>query len=343
MASNSKWWHAPLFITVSVVLAFIAITTAIHSPSEDEDDSTPPSTISRLSHNASLALRSSGYNIMATLLHLSPEIFLLSSHSTIFAVTDSALINASLPSWFLKHLLQYHTSPLHFSMDHLFNMSQGTCIPTLVHRKNLAITMVDAQDKSLEINGVVVSDPDLFLDRNIAIHGVFQPFANTHIWDSVQQPICTNLVLNANGPNNLIEWTRMVRLLSSNGFVSFAIGLNSVLLGILQDYRNLTSVTIFGPPELEFVASSSPMLEKIVRLHILSRRYTYTQLARLPHKTLLQTLLPDQQLEITRGSNVTLGLAINGVQIVAPEIFSSNKFVFHAISRAFEVAELPSV
>ncbi|WCJ37668.1 Fasciclin-like arabinogalactan protein 21 [Euphorbia peplus] len=342
MGSDSNCWHAPLFITVSVVLAFIAISTAIHSPSDD-DSSMPPSTIRRLSQNASLALRTSGYNIMATLVHLSPELFLPSSHSTIFAIKDSALINASLPSWFLKQLLQYHTSPLHFSMDHLLTMPQGTCIPTLFHRKNLALTTVDALDKSLEINGVVLSDPDLFLDPNIAIHGVFQPFANTHMKDSVHAPICdvnNKLVLD---PNDMLEWRKMIRLLSSNGFVSFAIGLNSVLPGIVQDHSNLTSVTIFGPPELGFVASSSPMLEKIVRLHILSRRYTYTELARLPDRTLVNTLLPDQKLEVTTGSNVTLGLAINGVQIVAPDIFSSTKFVFHGISRAFQVAELPSL
>jgi hypothetical protein len=55
--------------------------------------------------------------------------------------------------------------------------------------------------------------------------------------------------------------------------VLFAIGLNSVINRILADHKSLSSVTIFAPSEFEFVASSSPMLEKIVRFHILPLRF----------------------------------------------------------------------
>ncbi|KAF2285028.1 hypothetical protein GH714_035904 [Hevea brasiliensis] len=288
---------------------------------------------------------------MSTLLLISPEIFLLSPSSTIFAIKDSSLVNASLPPWFLKHLLQYHTSPLIFTMDDLLKKPQGSCFPTLLRPKNVAVTKVGAKERLVEINHVLVSHPDIFIEGNVAIHGVLGPFSSLgsqdfgKIWDSIRAPICdanSSLVLDVSDTKNLVEWTRIVRLLSSNGFVSFAIGLNSVLAGILEDYRGLNSVTIFAPPELAFVASPSPMLDKIVRLHILPQRVTFSQLALLPGKTMLRTLLPNQELEITGDFNITKVLAINGVEIAVPEILSSKKFMVHGISQAFKVAELPT-
>ncbi|OAY35182.1 hypothetical protein MANES_12G078600v8 [Manihot esculenta] len=350
MASCSRWWRAPIYFTISVVLAFIAISTALNSPSNNTTPPTRPIS-HHLSLNASIALRRSGFNIMATLLLISPEIFLLSPNTTIFAIKDSALTNASLPPWFLKHLLQYHTSPLIFSLDDLLKKPQGSCFPTLLSPKNVAVTKVGARERLVEINHVLVSHPDIFLEGNVAIHGVLGPFSSLssqdfgRVWDSIQAPICdanSSLVLDVSETKNLVEWTRIVHLLSSNGFVSFAIGLNSVLDGILEDYRVLNAVTIFAPPELACVASPSPMLDKIVRLHILPQRITYSQLAFLPDKTMLRTLLPNQEVEITGDLNVTKGLAVNGVEIVAPEIFSSKEVIVHGISQALEVAELPT-
>ncbi|KAJ6383353.1 hypothetical protein OIU78_026771 [Salix suchowensis] len=84
------------------------------------------------------------------------------------------------------------------------------------------------------------------------------------------------------------------------------------------------------------------MLEKIVRLHILPQRATYKDLAALPDKHRLRTLLPDVDLEITNDVNVTQGLAINGVEIAAPEILSSKEFIVHGITQAFKMAKFPN-
>ncbi|KDP32222.1 hypothetical protein JCGZ_13829 [Jatropha curcas] len=352
-SSCSGWWRAPIYFTVSVILAFIAISSSLHS-SGSGTTPMPNRPINRqLILNASIALRKSGFNLMATLLLISPEIFLSSPNSTIFVIKDSALINASFPPWFLKHLLRYHTSPLLFLMDDLLKKPKGSCLPTLIHRKNVALTMVDAKERLLEINHVLVSHPDLFLEGNLAIHGVLGPFSFLgsgfkdfdKIWDfSIQAPICDSnfsLVLDIDETKNLIEWTRIVRLLSSNGFVSFAIGLNYVLDGILEDFRDLYSVTIFTPQEFEFLASPSPVLDRVVRLHILPQRITYSEFASLPEKKLLGTLLSGQELQVTAGFNGSQGIFINGVEIVAPEIISAKQFIIHGISQAFHVAELP--
>ena len=131
-------------------------------------------------------------------------------------------------------------------------------------------------------------------------------------------------------------------MLSSHRIVLFAIGLNSVINRILADHKSLSSVTIFAPSEFEFVASSSPMLEKIVRFHILPLRVTYIELAALPHKKRLMTLLRCEDLEIINGANVTQGLSINGVEIAAPEIFSLRKLIVHEIPQAFKMAKFPN-
>ncbi|PPD73050.1 hypothetical protein GOBAR_DD30045 [Gossypium barbadense] len=436
MACSSNWWRAPVYFTVSVLLAFLAISTALRSLPRGNSLPTK-TTIAPLLLDASSALRKSGFNIIATLLQITPEIFISSPHSTIFAIPDSSIANASHTSWLLKHLFQYHASPLQLSMKDLLKKHRGSCFPTLFHGKNVALTKVDEKERVVEINHVLVSHPDIFLNGPLTIHGVLGPFTSmdpryvnqgwdhiqapicdsnlslvseatdtknvvewTHVirllsskgfvsfaiglnsvldgilydemklnsvtvfappefsfvasassllekigWDHIQAPICDSnlsLVSEAIATKNVVEWTHVIRLLSSKGFVSFAIGLNSVLDGILDDKMKLNSVTVFAPPEFSFVASASSLLEKIVRFHILPRKLTYMELASLPANATLCTLAPDHDLEISKAVNITQELMINQVKIVAPNMFESKKFVIHGISQAFKLGELPN-
>ncbi|XP_017970657.1 PREDICTED: fasciclin-like arabinogalactan protein 21 [Theobroma cacao] len=349
MAFSPNWWRAPVYFTVSVLLAFLAISTALRSLPKNEPLPTE-STTAPIFLEASGALRRSGFNIIAALFQITPEIFLSSPHSTIFAIPDSSIANASQTSWLLKHLFQYHTSPLQLSMNDLLKKHQGSCFPTLLHRKNVAITRVDAKERVVEINHVLVSHPDIFLEGPLTIHGVLGPFTSIdpqyveQVWDHIQSPICDSnlsLVSEVIDTKNVVEWTHIIRLLSSRGFVSFAIGLNSVLDRILEDKMNLSSVTVFAPPDFSFVASPSALLDKLVRFHILPRKFTYKELASLPANASLSTLIPDRDLEISGGVNVTQELIINGAKIVTPNIFLSKKFVVHEISHVFQLAELP--
>ncbi|XP_057964111.1 fasciclin-like arabinogalactan protein 21 [Malania oleifera] len=348
----SRWWHAPIYFTVSVVLAVMAISTALHP----ESDSAIPSNtaaLRELTRNASQALRKPGFNAIATLLQISPELFLSpSSQSTIFAIHDSAISNLTLTPWLAKPLLQYHTFPSKLSLRDLLAKPQGTCLQTRLKGKNAAITKIDAKQRSLEINNVSISHADLFLGGPISIHGVLEPFSPLDPqdvrqgWAFIRSPICDSnhrLVSGFGKSKNIPEWNRIIRLLSLNGFVSFAVGLHAVLDNLLEDCMDLSDLTVFAPPDLAFVASPLPLLDRIVRLHILPRRFTYAEMGALPEKASLRTLLPDMDLEISgRGVNMSAGLAVNGVEITAPEIFSSENFMVHGISRALELAELPN-
>lgn len=231
-------------------------------------------------------------------------------------------------------------------MNDLLMKPQDSCLPTLLHQKKVAITKIGAKERFIEINNVLVSHADIFLEGLLSIHGVLEPFSSLDPqdihpgWDYIQSPICESISSTlvsdfTESKNMVIEWTKIIHLLSSNGFVSFAIGLHSVIDQILEDDINLNLTTIFAPADFAFVASSSPLLDRIVRLHILPQRFTYKELASLPNKTLLKTLVPNQYLEISGNVEFTQGFDINGVQIFAPEIFSSKQFVIHGISQAF--------
>ncbi|XVF44491.1 hypothetical protein PTKIN_Ptkin02bG0127400 [Pterospermum kingtungense] len=351
-SSSSNWWRAPIYFTVSVLLAFLAISTALRSLPKDEPQPTNSTPTTPLLLEASAALRRSGFNIIAALLQITSETFISSPNSTtIFAIPDTSIANFSHTSWLLKHLFQYHASPLQLSINDLLKKHPGRCFPTLLRGKNVAITKVDAKERVVEINHVLVSHPDIFLEGPLAIHGVLGPFTSMDPlyddqgWDHIQAPICDSklsLVSDVVDTKKVIEWTHIIRLLSSKGFVSFAISLNSVLDGILGGQMNFSSVTVFAPPEFSFVASSSALLDKIVRFHIVPRKFTYIELASLPANALLSTLVPDHDLEISSVFNVTQELIINGAKIVAPNIFLSKKFVVHGISQAFQLVGLPN-
>ncbi|CAN1124019.1 Fasciclin-like arabinogalactan protein 21 [Linum perenne] len=237
-------------------------------------------------------------------------------------------------------------------MSEILSSPPGTCLPTLVHGKSLLITKIDGKNGSAEINGVKISHPDIVLDGSIVIHGVLKPFSSTDAADgSGLVPICDAAATNSSLVTDYIDfqdfkdplhWSKIVRSLSSKGFVSFAIGLNSVLDGIRRDYTNLTSVTVFSPPD--FGSSSSPVMDSVIRVHIVPRRISYKELVKIANTTPLKTLLAGHNLEVKVGAAVrnatSARLTVNGVEVLAPEIFSSDKYVVHGISRALGITNV---
>ncbi|XP_073159114.1 fasciclin-like arabinogalactan protein 21 [Henckelia pumila] len=333
----SHWWHAPFYLAMSLTLAFISISTPHHS---GPDNHSPSGHM--LALNASMALRAhGGFSTIATLLQISPDLFIISKpESTLFAIQDSAISNLSIPPWAMRQLLRYHATPSTLPAAELLKKPPGFCFPTLLQDKNLAITKInDAKTGSnIMINNVLVSHPDLFLQGPFAVHGVLRPF------DPISPDVCINVsaaetnILVPSNPTDNIEWNIIVRILSSHGFVSFAIGLNSILDGILEDYNNLRCVTVFAPPNSGFISSPSPFLERIVRLHILPRRFTHVELLAAGNSS-LKTLVPGYGLKINTYMEF---LEINGAEISRPDFFLSKKFVIHGISKCFDSDEFSS-
>ncbi|CAH8389456.1 unnamed protein product [Eruca vesicaria subsp. sativa] len=342
-----------VYFVLSVALAFIAVSTTLPPP-PDSDITKPNKPIPRhhpLSLNASKVLRQSNFKAIATLLHVSPEIFLSSSspNTTLFAIDDSFLFNtSSLPPLFLKQLIQYHTLPLRLPMKDILEKRRGTCLPTLLRHQSVEISTVDKESRTAEVNHVMISHPDMFLGDSLVIHGVLGPFftLQPHMDHLPNSSLCqseTNktIVVEEEADPVKLDWTRIIQLLSSNGFVPFAIGLHSVLNRIVTDqHKNMTGVTILATPSPVSLSSASPLLYDVMRRHILAQRLTNKDFSSLPDKAILKTLDPYQDLIITRRSVVNSSspcLMISGVGIVAPDMFSSSNFVIHGISHTLDI------
>ncbi|KAL1298957.1 hypothetical protein HN51_043253 [Arachis hypogaea] len=362
MAPRCSCWF-PVYFLVSVTLGVIAISSAVHSSSKNSSQEVTPPIPNDVSLNASEALRRAGFTVIADLLHHKPPFFHPPNNSTIFAIKDSAITdNSSLPPWLLKNLLLYHTATSIYTMqDLLNNTTLGSCLTTLFRQKKLSVTKIDPNLRTIEINRVLISNPDIYLDSQLAVHGVLSPFASLRrqdpqSWglDDAQPPTCrVNMNTRRNPPaqasngyssssNNqsAIEWNRIVQLLGSKGYSSFSIALHSVLEGISKDSVGLTSATIFAPPDMALLGYPSTLLDRAVRLHILPKRLTYQELTLLPVRSLLRTLMPDDELEIDGVLGFLPGVVISGVEIVAPDMLTSDGFVVHGISRPFKMPEL---
>ncbi|XP_027064409.2 fasciclin-like arabinogalactan protein 21 [Coffea arabica] len=272
-----------------------------------------------LSLNASKASRAHCFNVMATLLQISTELFVFPEF-TIFAIQDSSISNISghLPPWAMKQLLQCHSSPVKLPIQELFKKPEDSCFSTLLHDKIIKITKKDEEKHEIEVNDVMISHPDVFLGGPFSVHGVLGSFSSLdlreHIdqdWNFIHSPTCGNFDQShrLNGTNEIkdfVRWPSIIQFLSANGFVQFAKGLRSVVDGVVQEYADLSSVTILAPPYFTFIALSALLLDRVVSLHVLPQR----------------------------------SLAIDGVEITEAEIFSSREVVIHGISRALGMEKI---
>ncbi|GER53288.1 fasciclin-like arabinogalactan protein 21 [Striga asiatica] len=134
----------------------------------------------------------------------------------------------------------------------------------------------------------------LSLDCMFSVQGVPGPF------DVDRSPPCDSSGSQGGyGSDQAAQWTSIMRSLSSSRFVSFAIGPNSVVDTILRDNRNLSGVSVFAPPNTGFISSPSPFLDKIVKIHILPKRFGYLELSAAVNLN-LRTLVPSYYLKMDK-------------------------------------------
>ncbi|XP_023754819.1 fasciclin-like arabinogalactan protein 21 [Lactuca sativa] len=339
-----------IFFTSASMLLAVIITTTLrsHHHHQQQLPNDTSSSFTDITTNASKLLRSNGFNFIATFLHISPDLFLSTPETTVFAIPDSAISNLSIRPYMTKHLLAYHISPEKLTIQDLFKKPIKTCLPTLIQHQKVSITKNDNKHHVLEINNVLITHPNLFLQGPVIIHGVAGPFASfNHNQESITLPLCES----GGGGGGVVrgfiknkeEWGRVVKFLSSSGFMPFAIGLNSVIHGILKDFPDLDSVTIFTPPNVALMAMSSPLLDKFMRFHIVPLRHSIKQLAGMPAGASLRTLVKGKDVEITDTSRFSQVVFINGVAITAPDLFLSEKFIVHGIARPLNTDELSSM
>ncbi|XP_076961062.1 fasciclin-like arabinogalactan protein 21 [Bidens hawaiensis] len=323
-----------LFTSASILLAVILTTTLRHRHHHPPSPNYPPT--------ASKLLRSHGFNFIANFLHISPEVFSQPPQITIFAVPDSAISNLSIPPYMIKHLLSYHILPTKLTMQQLLNKPLATCLPTLFQHHTVSITKTDHKTQVLEINNVLITHPDLFLDQFVTMHGVSGSFAS---FDRVQERMNLGNFCIARGFVTVKhEWDKMIRVLGSSGFMAFAIGLKSVTDGIVKDFPDVDSVTVFAPLNA-MIMSSSPLLDRFMRFHIVVKRYSFKELVLGGS---LSTLVAGRHLDVTESLKTSSDhdhqvVCVNGVPITAPDLFVSKSLVVHGIARPLSIDELSSM
>ncbi|KAJ9550169.1 hypothetical protein OSB04_014214 [Centaurea solstitialis] len=323
------------FTSASILLAVIITATLRSSHHRHPTTSPPPAT---LTPNATHLLRSNGFNTIAALLHLAPDL-LSPPQSTVFAAPDATIANLSVPPYLVKQLLAYHISPAKLTLQDLFKKPLKTCLPTSIPDHPISITKNDPKNRILEINNVLITHPDLFLHGPITIHGVAAPLVSFDRHQEIfKLPVCesdrTRGSISGSGfIKKKDEWGKVVKFLSTSGFMPFAIGLNSVTDGILKDFPDLESVTIFTAPNIALMAMPSPLLDKFMRFHIIPQRYSFRQLAGFPAGLSLGTLVHGRHVDITETSKLSQIVSINGLAITAPDLFVSKNFVVHGIAR----------
>ncbi|BFG34305.1 hypothetical protein CerSpe_205790 [Prunus speciosa] len=105
---------------------------------------------------------------MALTLDLASQILLLSqSHSlTIFAPTDTAFSHSGQPS---LTLMQFHISPLYFSLQSFKSLPFGAKISTLLSDCSLSLTTL-AYDPRVSLNNVpIIVSPSLYSQFSTSI------------------------------------------------------------------------------------------------------------------------------------------------------------------------------
>ncbi|XP_076960080.1 fasciclin-like arabinogalactan protein 21 [Bidens hawaiensis] len=348
-----------LFIIATILLAAtttiflpIIINTVSHPPHHHRN---PPTNNSNNNNppldfpsNASQVLQSNGFNFIANLIHVSPDLFLSTPESTIFAIPDSAMSNLSIPPYLTIELVTYHISPTKLTFQDLFSKPLHTCFNTMFQQHKISITKQDAQNQLLEINNVLITNPNMFIHESLTIHGVNGPFASFNFHpQELDLPIC-NTHDQTQYPNNTIvnkldytkaEWKMVVKFLISSGYAPFAFWLNNLLDEIIQDHPDLRTMTVFVPPVIEQM--SGTMMGKFVRAHIVPKKHSFKHLVTLQQGETMGTLCPGKDIEIT-GTVVNLSeelLLINRVEITSPDLLSSRSFVVHGIARSFAMDE----
>ncbi|KAI3714114.1 hypothetical protein L1987_72704 [Smallanthus sonchifolius] len=332
-----------LFIIATIILAAITtiflpviITTISLAHHHQPLSNTPPD----FPHDASQFLRSNGFNFIANLIHISPDLFISTPKATIFAIPDSIMSNLSIPPYMTIELVTYHISPNKLTIQDLFHKPLNTCFPTMFQQQQISITKQDQQNQLLEINNVLITHPDIFLQPSVAIHAVSGPFASFKLLPQINQlPICNNI--NQTQRLDVIkikaEWKMMVKFLTSSGFTPFAFWLYNVLDGIIKDHLNLHTMTIFAPPVIEIMEMGPSVVHQLLRYHIVPKKYSFKHLASMPEGASIMTLCPGKEIQIT-GTVVNVSdelLSINRVEITSPDLLSSRSFVVHGIARAF--------
>ncbi|KAH7546714.1 hypothetical protein FEM48_Zijuj01G0230900 [Ziziphus jujuba var. spinosa] len=186
---------------------------------------------------ASKSVSDKGYHAMSMIFDVFFKIHDVSkwlsgnSTLTVFCPPDSAFFSSKYPQPPLT-LLQYHVVPLKLDIGALASLPHGSKIDTLLLGHPLVVTILQ-NDEYVSLNGVKVTEWNLYNEGGLIIHGVdnfFDPAFETLIypWFDVKNDIHAEVVSG-------FSW--VIRELKDNWSLLLALSLMVVIvLGLLGRY-----------------------------------------------------------------------------------------------------------
>ncbi|THG10519.1 putative fasciclin-like arabinogalactan protein 20 [Camellia sinensis] len=296
--------------------------------------------------NAEEILSNSGFVAMALTLDLvSATLTSQPPSATIFSPSDAAFSYSGQPP---LSLLQFHFSPLAFSLDSLRSLPYGTKIPTLSSGKSLIVT-TSALDQQVSLNNVTINGSPIYDDGSLIIFGIdkfFDPNLEVVLLP-IQSP-SPDLRCVASTTTTRTTWSYLSRgysfdeasgMLRSRGYSVVASFLDLQLVLALVDRPNLT---VFAPVDdvmLEYVGNVSEYSSLFLR-HVVPCKLRWTDLINFEDGTELRTFSDGFTVKITKNNDL---LMINGVPISIPDMFDSDWLSVHGLHKVLEMPETPVV
>ncbi|VFQ59667.1 unnamed protein product [Cuscuta campestris] len=261
---------------------------------------------------------------------------------TVFAPKDSSFLTCPLCS--LPLLLLEHSSPGLYTFRQLRNWAFGTKISTLAPNRCLTVTSTAGistalPTKKVFINGAEISEPDLFNDGRVIVHGLrgLVSHLSPLSCDIERQSTLAFLPQPAAGAifaNRLVLKEAMMRL-RTTGYSIVALGMR-VRYPELSELKNMTIFAVDDDSIFAGGAGRSYIAD--LGFHIVPNRLlTASDLITLPQGTVLPTLERERRLVVTDAGDggVLKPLMINFVKIRRLDAVLNGRVAVHGLSRPF--------
>ncbi|XP_027108837.2 fasciclin-like arabinogalactan protein 21 [Coffea arabica] len=260
---------------------------------------------------------------------------------TIFAPSDSSLLTC--PSCSLPLLLQEHAVPGLYPNHFLRNLAFGTKLETLASEHCLTITSSAAQNVSTRVvfvNGVEISEPDLFNNGVFLIHGL-RGFVS-HL-----SPLSCNVerMTTLSFPQPWLHkspLSSIMRLMLKDAIIRLRFGGYSIVSLALKvkfgELSELKSMTVFALDDISIFSGAGYAYLHHFRFHVVpNRRLMAADLLSLQAATTLPTMEIGQNLVVTAagGGGQFSPVKINYVKVTTMDLLHNSRIVVHAVSTAF--------
>ncbi|CAH9125837.1 unnamed protein product [Cuscuta epithymum] len=262
---------------------------------------------------------------------------------TIFAPADSSILTCR--ACVVRLLLHEHSVPGLYPLEFLRKLASGTKIQTLAENRCLTITTTTSvirDQAQVFVNGAMITQPDLFYNGVVVIHGIQGFVAHLspescsmeHI-NSLSFPPQSSISSSETRISimHLMLKDAIIRLENSR-YRIVALAMRVKFAELLK----LNSMTVFALEDSNLLAGNGFLYLSNFHFHVVpNRKILASELLSLPSGSLLPTMDREHSLVLTtagEGGKVT-PMKINYISITSLDMIHNIRIVIHAVSSPF--------